>query len=304
MNPAVLYFVSGESLYSGVGLLVLAIVISPFLHSRRALLLRNITAWLALAMIVMASAPFTWITYVILYGSFLFWYLASRLATPTGTKAKVQLASAALLFTLLAVLSASEFIHRRMPRIAGAPADQLVVIGDSISSGIDPRVQAWPVLLTQMTGVPVKNLAQPGTQTIEGLDMARKIDSADRVVLIEIGGNDLLSGVPTKDFERALNALLLNVTGPGRMVIMFELPLLPQRISYGRVQRRLAAKYGVQMIPKRYFVDIIRGADATSDGIHLSDVGARRMAVLVAQVLSTILNPPQKEMSNRSSTQN
>jgi len=34
MNPVALYFASGESLYLGVGLLVLAIFLSPFLKRR------------------------------------------------------------------------------------------------------------------------------------------------------------------------------------------------------------------------------------------------------------------------------
>jgi hypothetical protein len=70
---------------------------------------------------------------------------------------------------------------------------------------------------------------------------------------------------------------------------MFELPLLPDRIAYGRIQRRLALKYDVWLIPKRYFTAVIAGPDATSDGLHLTDVGDRRMAVLVTRVLSPVL---------------
>jgi len=176
-----------------------------------------------------------------------------------------------------------------MPRIKGPFAGQLVVIGDSISSGIDPRVPAWPALLQQMTGVPVKNLARPGAQTIEGQNMALGVSSGDHLVLVEVGGNDLLAGVPSKEFGQALDTLLSRLTMPGRTVVMFELPLLPQRIAYGQIQRKLAAKYGVKMIPKRYFVDVIKGADATSDGLHLSDTGAHRMAALVAKALSGVL---------------
>jgi hypothetical protein len=73
---------------------------------------------------------------------------------------------------------------------------------------------------------------------------------------------------------------------------MFELPLLPHRIAYGQIQRRLAAKYHISLIPKRYFIDVIGGADATSDGLHLSDAGMRRMAALVARVLSPVLKSP------------
>ena len=214
MNPVVLYFASGESLYSGAILLVLAIVVSPFLQNQRAMLLRNIVAWVALAMIVMASPPFAWVTHAVFYVSFASWYLVSNLTTPPRTKVKVQIASAVILLLLLVTLSLSEYSHRAMPVIVGPPVDHLVVVGDSISSGIDPRLPAWPVILQQMTGVPVKDLSRPGARTIEGQEMGREINSADHVVLIEIGGNDLLSDVPSKEFGHALDVLLLSVTVP------------------------------------------------------------------------------------------
>jgi acyl-CoA thioesterase-1 len=143
--------------------------------------------------------------------------------------------------------------------------------------------------MQQMTGVPVKNLARAGADTIEAQSMAHEITPEDRVVLLEIGGNDMLAGTPSGQFLKALDTLLSKVSQPGRTVAMFELPLLPNKMAYGQIQRRLAAKYGVWLIPKRFFVDVIGGANATSDGLHLSDAGTHRMAVLVAQALSPVL---------------
>ena len=85
------------------------------------------------------------------------------------------------------------------------------------------------------------------------------------------------------DFERDLKKLIATSMRPGRILVMFELPLLPHRIGYGRAQRRLAEKYGVILIPKRRFVSVLRAG--TSDGLHLSPEGARAMAGLVARVL-------------------
>jgi lysophospholipase L1-like esterase len=73
---------------------------------------------------------------------------------------------------------------------------------------------------------------------------------------------------------------------------MFELPLFPHKIAYGQIQRRLAAKYGIWLIPKRCFIDVISGPNATLDGLHLSDAGAHRMAALVAHILSPVLKAP------------
>jgi acyl-CoA thioesterase-1 len=48
--------------------------------------------------------------------------------------------------------------------------------------------------------------------------------------------------------------------------------------EYGRIQRQLAARYGVRLIPKRVFIRVLTGEGATLDSIHLSQAGHRAMA--------------------------
>jgi len=287
MSPIALYFASGESLYLGAALLVLVMGVSPFLKQTWLLRLRNVGIWLALAMIVMACPPFALIVDLIFVTALVLWFIASNRSS--GRWLRSQFAATAVLLVLSLILTAIEFSHRKMPAVVGKPSDHLVVIGDSISSGIDPRVQSWPLVLQKATGIAVRNLARPGAQSRDGLTMAEKLTAEDHVVLIEIGGNDLLEGVPSEEFGKALDALLSRVSAPGRIVVMFELPLLPHKIAYGRIQRGLAAKYGAWLIPKRFFAEVIGGANGTSDGLHLSDEGTRRMATLVEHVLSPVL---------------
>jgi lysophospholipase L1-like esterase len=246
----------------------------------------------------MACPPFSMIVDLILLAVFLLWFIASNRAGVTQTWVRLQRGSTIVLVMLLLVFTAVEFSHRRMPVITGKPSDHLVVLGDSISSGIDSRVPPWPLVLQQTSGVSVTNLARPGAQVSEGLSMAEKLTPEDSVVLIEIGGNDLLMGVPSDEFGKALETLLSRVTAPGRTVVMFELPLLPNKIAYGQIQRRLAAKYGVSLIPKRCFTNVIGDSSATSDGLHLSDSGARGMAALVTRVLSPVLKSTSSPTSN------
>jgi hypothetical protein len=80
-------------------------------------------------------------------------------------------------------------------------------------------------------------------------------------------------------------SLLAKLARPGRTLIMFELPLLPHVIRYGQIQRRLASKYAVLLVPKRCLAAVISGQDATTDGLHLTDVGAHRMADLVRRIV-------------------
>jgi acyl-CoA thioesterase I len=254
------------------------------------LLPRNIVSWIALALMVMASPPFSWAVDVMFLAMFSLWFIASNVTKPSW--ARLQVCAAIVLFLSVLALNASELAHRGMPLIAGTPSDNLVVIGDSISAGMDVHSPAWPTVFGQMTGIPVKNLARSGAGVVEGRAMAAQITPGDHLVLIEIGGNDLLSGVSSAEFGRNLELLLSKLATPGRTMVMFELPLLPNAIAYGRIQRRLASKYGAWLIPKHYFVEVLGGANATLDGLHLSQDGARQMALLVARVLSPVLKSP------------
>jgi acyl-CoA thioesterase-1 len=286
VNPLILYFVSGESFYPGAALLTLMTVVSPSLASPRLRRARNVLAWVSLLLIVMACPPFPWFAYAGLALSFVVWYSISNFrAVGTSTRRMCSVP----LVGLLVGMTISELPHRTLPVITGPTDDHLVVIGDSISAGLDPRVPPWPIIFEQKTGVPVRNLSKVGATTLEGIELTSGIRVNDHVVLIEVGGNDLIADLPSATFNTRLETMLGKVSAPTRTVLMFELPLLPHKIGYGQIQRRLARKYGVWLIPRRYLVSVIQSADATSDGLHLTVPGTRRMADFVAKALSPVL---------------
>jgi lysophospholipase L1-like esterase len=288
MNPAALYLASGDSLYPGALLLLLAAV-CPSLRAGHPRLLHSLVTWLGLAMIVMASSPISgWVAAVFLV-AFLVW-LNARTRVQVGSGWMwVRVAATCLLLTWLLAVPVSEFIHRRMPHVTGQRTDHLVVIGDSISSGIDAHTPAWPAFFQLQAGIPVRNLSRPGAGVVEARGTTYQVKPQDTLILIEIGGNDLLSGTPAAEFGRGLDSLLSSLATPGRTLVMFELPLLPHKIGFGQMQRRLSSKYGVFLIPKHFFTQVLSGADATSDGLHLSESGARRMLALVERTLSPAL---------------
>jgi acyl-CoA thioesterase-1 len=288
MNPVLLYFASGESLYAGAGLLLLTVIVSPLFRSGGCRLLRNVAAWLALLFMIMASPPLSWAINLGFLSAFVVWIIMVNNKLPGRLHSICRIAAVLTLAGFLLLVTVLELRYRAMPMITGPVSDHVVVIGDSISTGIGPRIASWPTLIQQTTRVTVKNLSLPGADLEEALKIAARLTPEDRVVLIEIGGNDLLSGVPSEVFVRRLEALLSEVSSSGRTVTMFELPLLPHWISYGQAQRRLALKYGVSLIPKRYFAEVLSGGNATLDGLHLSDVGNHRMAALVTRVFSNV----------------
>jgi lysophospholipase L1-like esterase len=255
-------------------------------------------AWLALILIVMASPPFSWFVdgvFLVLSG---LWVAVWNL---DWSPRELRITTSVLLSTLVTTFTALEIRHRNLPVISGQVCDHPVVIGDSISSGLDPRFLPWPAVMQQMTGTRVQNMARVGAFSADGVGMASKVMSDDRVVLIEIGGNDLIAGMPLGGFEQSLETILLKLATPGRTVVMFELPLLPHQIAYGQVQRRLATKYRVPIIPRRFLVQVIRGSNATSDGLHLLPEGTKRMTELVDKVLAPVLKP-SKSLSRKFSS--
>jgi lysophospholipase L1-like esterase len=289
MDRIALFFASGDSIYPGAGSLIVAVSATPFLRRRSLTVLRNLALWLGAALIVMASPPFDWWIDGMLATVFLFWIFSwSRFRS--GSSAIERAGATAILVAMLLVISLSELLHRRMPVVRGASSNHVVIIGDSISAGIGRSI-AWPILLERQTGIRVENLSVPGAGVTDAVAMAARVVPEDSMVVIEIGGNDFLFGVPSAEFSRKLDLLLSRLAAPGRLLVMFELPLLPNKVGYGIAQRRLAARYGVFLIPKHCFTDVLGSADATMDGLHLSDVGAQRMADLVQHVLAPVLKP-------------
>jgi acyl-CoA thioesterase-1 len=161
----------------------------------------------------------------------------------------------------------------------------IVVIGDSLSAGMNAGVDIpWPMCLDEMTSVKVSNNAQAGAtcqSAIKQLDPLPK----QCVVIVEIGGNDLLGGRSASEFRADLDALLTEVQSPEREVVMFELPLPPFCNGYGYAQRQLADKHNVSLIPRRLLASVLFTKDATLDSIHLSNAGHRQLAERVAAIL-------------------
>jgi acyl-CoA thioesterase-1 len=108
------------------------------------------------------------------------------------------------------------------------------------------------------------------------------------LVIAEIGGNDILRANAPEAFERGLDALLAKLRDAGGCVVMLELPLPPLCNRCGEVQRRLAKRHGVLLIPKRVLLGVLTGQGATLDTIHLSGRGHQLMAQAVWEAIHPV----------------
>ncbi|HET7704809.1 MAG TPA: GDSL-type esterase/lipase family protein [Thermoanaerobaculia bacterium] len=160
---------------------------------------------------------------------------------------------------------------------AGEVARAPLVLGDSLASGGFGETRTWPELLGS------RNLSSPSETVASALERELPVFQANDVVIVELGGNDMLDRTPVVDFERSLDALLGRLK-PAR-VVMLELPILPGRWGYGAIQRRLARKHGVVLIPKRVLARALTGVGNTTDGLHLTDRGHEQLARGLARTL-------------------
>lgn len=187
-----------------------------------------------------------------------------------------------------------EFVAYR-PTQAPVSGDlPIFVIGDSLSAGINDGVDIpWPKQLDEIASIKVSNNAVAGATCRSAFNQLDNLPQRC-VVIIEIGGNDLLGGRDASDFRTDLDELLAKIQSKGRELVMFELPLPPLFHGYGYAQRELADKHNVALIPKRLLASVLFSQNATLDSIHLSNAGHRHLAKRVAKFLS--LDNPKPDL--------
>ena len=127
---------------------------------------------------------------------------------------------------VLAVLGA---LAAAGPATAGAPtAPALVVLGDSLSAGYGIRVEdGWVALLerrlaAQGYGYRVVNASVSGETTAGGLArLPRVLDRQQpAIVVVELGGNDGLRGLPVADLRKNLAAIVARSRAAGARVLL------------------------------------------------------------------------------------
>ena len=293
MGFTVLHFGSGAAFFTGFALVAIGTFLAVTLRRWWSRVMADLLVLGGLVMAALSSTPLpagAWAALLLVLMA------AVAVAHRTTTSAKVRYGALVVALGCWAAAVAWEWSYHGMPDVPQAPAKRLYVVGDSISAGIGREGgRIWPKIIAEQqvgSGLQIVDLSRGGATLASALDTLQRQELRDGMVLLEIGGNDLLGGAPAERFEQDLDRLLKHVTGRGRVVVMLELPLPPFRAGIGRAQRRLAERYGVVLVPKRYFATVFAGAGATLDGLHLSATGQERMARIVWGLIGRSLVPP------------
>jgi acyl-CoA thioesterase I len=293
MNYIVYFFGSGNAFFVGIGFILAGLAISIYFERRWLMIVGYLAAEFGLLLVVLSAAPIPYWLYIFACAMTLAWLVADRRKL-IGFKSYINWIRG-LVVIVWAVCFALEIPFRFVPVLSGGGHPAFGIIGDSVTAGLgEPdkntmtKRDTWPGLLVQKHDIEVTDLSQMGATTASALKQVDKLPAGSGLVLLEIGGNDLLGPTSTNKFESDLDVLLKRVCTPGRSVMMFELPLPPFRNGYGLVQRRLAARYQVLLIPKRVFIAVLSTPGATFDGIHLTPAGHEQMAMVVWSLIKPV----------------
>jgi acyl-CoA thioesterase-1 len=284
MNWVIFLFGSGYAFFVGIGLILTGVV--GFTPCKRRWLrpLSSVASVLGCIFVTISATPLSYWVYAGIGLITVLWLVAERWEFG-WLRVRRKLLRVVVAIGWLS-LAAFEVPYLITPTLSPGGHPALFIIGDSVAAGVDDRDTArWPALLRSSRQIEVTDLSRVGATAASAFRQAEKLPADGGMVLIEIGGNDLFGSTSAEHFERDLDHLLARVCTPGRVVLMLELPLPPFCNQYGMVQRRLAAQFGVRLIPKRIFMDVLTGSETTLDSVHLSPKGHQRMAEVIWEVV-------------------
>jgi len=146
----------------------------------------------------------------------------------------------------------------------------VVCFGDSLTAGVGAEPdQSYPDQLERRIGRPVVNAGVSGDTTGSALLRLERdvLDRDPRVVLITLGGNDLMQGVPPEEALANLERVVEAIHRRGALVVVggVSLPLVDR--GYGEVYQELRERTGCLVIAN--VLDGVIGRPALmSDRIH------------------------------------
>lgn len=282
MNPFVLSFTDGTTFFVGLAFVVVAEGLLLRFQKRLARRVLAVLARVGIILVVISATPLpVW--------AYLGWVVSALVSlvvlNRTASSRRLRLVACGVLLALTAGLFIAEVPHHRLPRLTVSNGATVYVLGDSISAGTGTKDRTWPTVLAETTTLRVVNLAQAGATVESAIVQAEGIAEPGAVVIVEIGGNDLLGGTDAATFGKRLDTLISSLCENRHRVLVVELPLFPFQNAWGKAQRNVTKKHDAAMLPKRCFAKVFGTKDGTLDGLHLSQAGHNAMAKVIAEVI-------------------
>jgi acyl-CoA thioesterase-1 len=122
------------------------------------------------------------------------------------------------------------------------------------------------------------------------------VASDTRVLVIELGANDGLRGIPIATIEQNLSAIIERAQARGIRVLLCGMETPPMNgwnytVDYHRLFPRVAQKYSVPLVPFLLEGVALNPELNGADEIHPNAAGARRIADTVWPYLEPLVQP-------------
>ncbi len=195
----------------------------------------------------------------------------------SSTFRKIAIFTAALLVVFLGYRF---FVHAPAVRDVRLAGENIICFGDSLTSGFGAAPgMDYPSQLSRMIGKPLINAGRPGDTTASALARLDRdvLSRSPRIVLITLGGNDLMRGVDRPQAFRNLKTIVASIQTRGALVIIggVDAPVWGRGFEEG--YRQVSKETGAVLIP-----DVMKGIMGNPrlmhDAIHPNDSGYAVMA--------------------------
>jgi acyl-CoA thioesterase I len=178
---------------------------------------------------------------------------------------------------------------------------RVVFLGDSLTAGLGLSPdEAYPALIQQRIDAVgleyrVVNAGVSGDTSFDALSrLDWALEGDVRVLVVALGGNDGLRGLPADQLQQNLAAVIERAQARAVRVILAGMEAPPNfgesyTVAFHKVYPALAKKYGVPLVP--FLLQGVAGIDGLNqrDGIHPTAEGARTVADNVWTVLRQTL---------------
>ena len=179
---------------------------------------------------------------------------------------------------------------------------RIVILGDSLTAGLGlPAAEAYPARLQEHidgAGWPfeIVSAAVSGDTTAGGLRrLAWALEGDVRLLVVALGGNDALRGLPVEQMRDNLAAIVDEAADRGIGVLLAGMEAPPNfgpayTSSFRNVFRDLAGSRDLTLLP--FLLEGVAGVPALNqtDGIHPNAEGAERVAAHVWTALEPLLD--------------
>ena len=165
--------------------------------------------------------------------------------------------------------------------------DVIVAFGDSLTAGKGvSEAQAYPAVLSELTGYSVVNAGISGETTQEGLSRLPEVLDRENPTLLILfeGGNDILRNYDLSETKQNLDAMITMAKNQGVQVALVG---VPRKQLFSRTASFYSELAQAHKLPLEddIVASLLRKPAMKSDNVHFNESGYRALAVAIAQML-------------------